>query len=101
MSDPKITEEEVRKVATLARLALGDDEIGAMRSQLDAILGYTAELDSLDVSEVDPTFHSIPIDTPLRPDKVDRCTPRREALAAAPATEAGGFSVPRVLELDG
>ena len=101
MSDTKISDEQVRKVASLARLALDDDEVADLRSQLDSILAYMAELDALDVTDVEPTFHSIPIDVPLRPDKVDRCLPRHEVLKAAPSTDAGGFAVPRVLEVDG
>lgn len=101
MSKPKITLKEVRGVAELARLALSDDEIKAVQGQLDAILGYMAELDALDVTDVPPTFHSIPMVAPLRPDLLDRCASRDEVLAAAPASEAGAFSVPRVMEGDG
>ncbi len=101
MSDPKITLKEVRRVAELARLALSDAEIRAVQKQLDSILGYMAELDGLDVSEVPPTFHSIPMVAPLRTDQQTRCSSREEVLAAAPATEAGAFAVPQVLEGDG
>ncbi len=88
-------------MAELARLALSDEEIAAVQVQLDAVLGYMAELDALDVSEVPPTFHSIPMVAPLREDLLERCASRDEVLAAAPAAEAGAFSVPRVMEGDG
>ncbi len=100
MSDPKITREEVRHVAALARLALSEEEVGRMQTTLDAILGYVAELDGLDLEGVEPTFHAVPMTAPLRADAVLPSLPRDEALAAAPAVEAGGFSVPRVLEGD-
>jgi aspartyl-tRNA(Asn)/glutamyl-tRNA(Gln) amidotransferase subunit C len=100
MAEPKLTLDEVRRVARLARLALTDAEAETMRAQLEHILGYMAELDAVDVSAVEPTYHAIPLDAPLRPDVVRPGLPREEALAAAPATEAGGFAVPKVLEGD-
>lgn len=101
MAEPKLTLAEVRKVAHLARLALSDDEVEPMRAQLAEILEYMAELDAIDVASVEPTYHSIPMDAPLRRDVARPCLPREEALAAAPAAEAGGFAVPKVLEGEG
>ncbi len=98
MGDPKITRDEVRHVAGLARLALRDDEIGRMQTTLDAILGYVAELEAIDLTGVEPTFHAVPLRGRFREDEVLPSLPREEALAAAPASEAGGFAVPRVLE---
>lgn len=98
MSSAKIDEATVRKVAQLARLALSDEEAARMRAQLDAILGYVASLDALDVRDVEPTFHAVPMDAPLRADVVRDSVSRDELLAAAPKSEAGGFAVPRVLE---
>jgi aspartyl-tRNA(Asn)/glutamyl-tRNA(Gln) amidotransferase subunit C len=98
MSDPKITRDEVRHVAALARLALTEDEVERMQVTLDAILGYVAELEGLDLDGVAPTFHAVPMSATLRPDRVHESLSRDEALASAPAAEAGGFSVPRVLE---
>jgi aspartyl-tRNA(Asn)/glutamyl-tRNA(Gln) amidotransferase subunit C len=100
MAEPKITLEQVLHVAKLARLTLSDPEARRMQEQLDAILGYMAGLDELDVSEVPPTFHSIPMDAPLRPDVPERCSDRSETLAQAPASEGGGYAVPLVLEVD-
>jgi aspartyl-tRNA(Asn)/glutamyl-tRNA(Gln) amidotransferase subunit C len=100
MADEKITLEQVLHVAKLARLTLSDEEARQMQKQLDAILGYMAGLDEIDVSNVPPTFHSIPMDAPLRPDVPERCSDRSEILAQAPETEAGGFAVPLVLEVE-
>jgi aspartyl-tRNA(Asn)/glutamyl-tRNA(Gln) amidotransferase subunit C len=101
MADPKITLEEVLHVARLARLTLSDTEAREMQAQLDAILGYMEGLDELDVSDVPPTFHSIPMDAPMRPDVPERCSDRAEILQQAPASQSGGFAVPLVLEVDG
>ena len=100
MADAKITLEQVLHVAKLARLSLSDDEARQMQAQLDAILEYMEGLDELDVAEVPPTFHSIPMRAPLRPDVVDRCSDRAETLAQAPESEGGGYAVPLVLEVD-
>lgn len=100
MGDPKITLDEVQRVAKLARMKLSTDEANEMQAQLDSILGYIAELDALDVSNVEPTFHSIPMDAPLRPDIPVPCSDRAEVLAEAPESDAGGFAVPLVLEVD-
>lgn len=100
MADAKITLEQVLHVAKLARLALSEDEARQMQAQLDAILEYMEGLDELDVSDVPPTFHSIPMSAPLRRDVPVRCSDRSETLAQAPESEAGGFAVPLVLEVD-
>jgi len=101
MADAKITLEQVLHVAKLARLKLSDEEAVQMQKQLDAILGFMAGLDELDVSDVPPTFHSIPMDAPMRPDVPERCSDRSEILAQAPESDEGGFAVPLVLEVDG
>jgi aspartyl-tRNA(Asn)/glutamyl-tRNA(Gln) amidotransferase subunit C len=100
MAEEKITLEQVLHVAKLAMLKLSDDEARQMQKQLDAILAYMDGLDELDVSDVPPTFHSIPMDAPMRPDVVDRCANRSEILEQAPQSDEGGFSVPLVLEVD-
>jgi len=101
MSNPRITKEEVRHVAALARLSLTEDEIETMRSQLDSILDYMASLDELDVADVEPTFHSVADQTPLRADQTRPSMLRSEALRAAPSAKQGGFAVPLVLEGEG
>jgi aspartyl-tRNA(Asn)/glutamyl-tRNA(Gln) amidotransferase subunit C len=98
MADARITLEQVLHVAKLARLTLSDEEARQMQKQLDAILGYMEGLDELDVSDVAPTFHSIPMNAPMRRDVPTRCSDRSEILAQAPESEAGGFAVPLVLE---
>ena len=100
MADAKISLEQVLHVAKLARLALADDEAQEMQAQLDAILEYMQDLDELDVSDVPPTLHSIPMNAPLRADVPARCIHRSETLAQAPQSESGGYAVPLVLEVD-
>jgi aspartyl-tRNA(Asn)/glutamyl-tRNA(Gln) amidotransferase subunit C len=98
MSESVITLQQVRHVAELGRLELDDAELETMRAQLDAVLGYMAKLKELEVSGVEPTFYSIEMEAPLRPDRVKPSLPREEAMRAAPAEKEGGFAVPRVIE---
>jgi aspartyl-tRNA(Asn)/glutamyl-tRNA(Gln) amidotransferase subunit C len=101
MSSSRITLADVRHVAKLAALALNEAEELRMQAELDAILGHMDTLNELDVSGVAPTFHAGVMQTALRKDQLAPCLPRAEALRAAPATEAGGFAVPKVLDPEG
>ena len=100
MADPKISLEEVHRVARLARLALTEEEAEESRARLDAILGYMVELDSLDVGDVPPPYHAVPLDAPLREDVLVPSLAHEEAIAAAPESSDGGFAVPVVLEVE-
>jgi|WetSurMetagenome_2_1015567.scaffolds.fasta_scaffold1698624_1 aspartyl-tRNA(Asn)/glutamyl-tRNA(Gln) amidotransferase subunit C len=101
MAEIKISLEDVRHVAELARLHLSDDEIAVMRGQLNAILEYMASLEELDVKNVKPTFYSVALQAPLRPDAIKPSLRHDEALRAAPAQKAGAFAVPKVMDGDG
>jgi len=98
MSKDHIDQDTVRKVAALARLELTADELQSMQKDLDSILGYVQSLDKLDVSNVPTYVHASQQGTRLRADKPEPSLLRDEALAAAPATHAGGFAVPKVLD---
>ncbi len=100
MSHPVIDLEKVRQVARLARLSLSDDEAEIMRGHLNSILDYMAELETLNVQGIDPTYHAVPMETRLRDDVETQSLMRNEVLAAAPAHDAGGFAVPRILETE-
>lgn len=69
-----------------------------MENELGSILGSMDALGRLDVAGVPPTFHAVAMVTPLREDVVVPGLRREEALAAAAKTEAGAFSVPKVME---
>ena len=94
----KISREEVEHVARLARLDLSEEEIDRMTGQLDAILGYVAQLEDLDTTDIVPTAHAVPVDNVFRDDIVSPSLPRDRALQNAPAAADGCFRVPRVIE---
>jgi aspartyl-tRNA(Asn)/glutamyl-tRNA(Gln) amidotransferase subunit C len=93
----KLLREEVERIAHLARLDLGVEEAEALATQLDAILSYVTQLDEVDVSDVEPTAHVIPFDTPLREDQPGPSLDPELALRAAPAREGSAFAVPRAV----
>ena len=97
MKGPRITLSEVRHVAGLARLAVTDEEAERLRGELDGILDYMAELDAIDLEGVEPTFHAVPIDAPLREDVVEPSLATDEALAQAPRAVDSAFALPRVI----
>jgi aspartyl-tRNA(Asn)/glutamyl-tRNA(Gln) amidotransferase subunit C len=93
----RITADEVRELALLARLRLSDEEVGRMTTDLDAILDYVDALRALDTSAVEPMTHAVPFDCPLRTDEVRPSLPVEEALANAPRREESFFEVPRIV----
>ena len=93
-----ITQEDVEHVARLARLELGDAEIERMREQLNAILGYIDKLRELDIANVEPTSHAVPLVNVMREDEVVPCLPQDQMLANAPDRVGELFRVPRIIE---
>ena len=96
-----ISREEVIHVARLARLALTEEEIALYGEQLGRILGHAGRVTSLETEGVPPTAQPIALANVFRPDVPNEpapCLSREEALANAPAVEAGHFRVPRILE---
>jgi aspartyl-tRNA(Asn)/glutamyl-tRNA(Gln) amidotransferase subunit C len=101
MSRARITPEEVRELALLARLRLEDAEVARLTGDLAAILDYVDTLSALDVSGVEPMTHAVPFDCPTRPDEVGPSLPVDEALANAPRREGSFFQVPRIVPAPG
>lgn len=93
-----IDRDEVLHVARLARLALSEDEVEAMREQLSTVLDNVAKIGELDLEDVRPTSHvagdGISAEPALRPDVPRPSLPREVALANAPAVGGEGFLVP-------
>ncbi|MGV0814013.1 Asp-tRNA(Asn)/Glu-tRNA(Gln) amidotransferase subunit GatC [Mycolicibacterium boenickei] len=94
----QISRDEVAHLARLARLALTDNELDSFAGQLDAILGHVSQIQSVDVTGVEPTDNPLKDVNVSRPDVVVPCLTQEEALAAAPRAEDGRFAVPRILE---
>jgi aspartyl-tRNA(Asn)/glutamyl-tRNA(Gln) amidotransferase subunit C len=97
MSESRLTPDEVRELALLARLALSEQEVTRMTGDLGAILTYVDALRELDTTGVEPMTHAVPFDCPLRDDVVQPSLPVDAALANAPRREASFFQVPRIV----
>ena len=92
------TDLDVKYVAHLARLSLTADEEQKFQAQLGQVLGYIEKLNQLDVSNVDPTAHAVPLVNVTRPDEVRPSISNEEALKNAPAKANGLFVVPKIVE---
>jgi aspartyl-tRNA(Asn)/glutamyl-tRNA(Gln) amidotransferase subunit C len=98
----RISEDEVRQTALLARLELSDGEVKQLARELDAILGYMQSLATLDVSRVEPTTHAVPLELGLRADELEALSPQLtvdQALSDAPARRGSFFEVPKIIEV--
>ena len=98
MPSDRITRADVEHVARLARLALTDEEIERFTEQLGTILEHAADVAALDLADVSPTAHPLPLVNVLRPDEVRPGVDRAEVLAQAPAVEDDRFRVPRIMD---
>jgi aspartyl-tRNA(Asn)/glutamyl-tRNA(Gln) amidotransferase subunit C len=96
----RITTAEVVHVARLARLALSPDEIERTTVQLGAMLDHFADIDELDLADVEPMTQPFPLTNVLRDDVVEPGLDRDEVLAAAPDADDGRFRVPPILGLE-
>ena len=93
----------VAKIAALARISLGDDELEAMAPELNAILGFVEQLGEVDVTGIEPMTAVIENHLRLREDVIDADPltgggKRDDVLANAPAAEHGFYGVPKVIE---
>ena len=94
----RIGREEALRFAQLARIRLSDAEADALARDLDAILGYVAELEALDTEGVEPTSCVLPRETPMRADEPVPSLDPEAVLGRAPLRAGTSFAVPRVLE---
>jgi aspartyl-tRNA(Asn)/glutamyl-tRNA(Gln) amidotransferase subunit C len=93
----KITTDDVRKVATLARLDLPEEKIATYTGQLERILDYVAQLESVDTAGVPPTTRAVEVVNVTRDDVVTPTDVREQLLNEAPQREGDFFRVPKIL----
>ena len=94
----KLSLEEVRHVAALARLRLSPAEEERCARQLSAVLEYVSTLDELDTSQIAPTAHAADLPLLWREDVVAPSLPPEAALANAPQKADTAVVVPRIIE---
>jgi aspartyl-tRNA(Asn)/glutamyl-tRNA(Gln) amidotransferase subunit C len=88
----------VKKIASLARIAITDEEVAKIAPELDNIMGWIEQLGEVDTSSVAPMTAVIANHLRLRDDVVTDGGKRDAVLANAPQAEHGFFTVPKVIE---
>jgi aspartyl-tRNA(Asn)/glutamyl-tRNA(Gln) amidotransferase subunit C len=93
----------VKKIASLARIAISDEDAQRIAPELDNILGWIEQLGEVDTSGVEPMTAVIPNHLRLRDDVIDADPltgggKRDELMKNAPQSEHGFFTVPKVIE---
>ena len=94
----KITLEEVKRVAALARFQFSPEEAEHLTRQLDKTLQYMEKLDQLDTANVEPLAHVMDIVNAFREDKITQQRNTEALLSNAPARERNFFKVPKIIE---
>jgi len=93
-----LTRSDVAKVAHLARLRLGEDELDRMTARLGVILGYVERLAEVDTDGIEPMAHAVERTNVFREDVETPMLPREAALANAPKSDGQYFLVPQILD---
>jgi aspartyl-tRNA(Asn)/glutamyl-tRNA(Gln) amidotransferase subunit C len=94
----RFTSETIDYVAKLARLAVNSEERIEFANELTGIVEYVEKLNELDILDIVPTAHILPLKNVLREDEVKCEFTREENLKNAPNKKDGCFQVPRVVE---
>ena len=94
----RISEEQVKHVAHLARLAITEKEAKMLTDQLDKIIIYAEQLNELNTDNVEPTAHVLEIKNVMREDRANEGLPREEVLKNAPEHQDGQIKVPGIME---
>jgi len=98
MAATKITLDQVRHVARLARLEWSPEQEERLRADMDEMLSYVDKLNELDTKDVAPTTQVGEAGTPMRDDEMTNQPDAPAMLANAPSAERGYFKVPKIIE---
>jgi len=89
---------EIGLIAELARLSLKPEEKEKLKKDLESILAYVEQLNSVPTRDVEPTSHVLNLENVFREDKIISSEVREEVLKHAPHREGNFFKVPKVIE---
>ena len=93
-----VSNDQVRHIAKLARIAMSDEEIERLAPELNNILGWVEQLGEVNTDGIEPLTAVIDQKLRLRDDAVTEGNIRDEVLANAPEAQHGFFAVPKVIE---
>ncbi|MEC1101090.1 Asp-tRNA(Asn)/Glu-tRNA(Gln) amidotransferase subunit GatC [Bacillus paralicheniformis] len=94
----RISIEEVKHVAHLARLAITDEEAAMFTEQLDSIISFAEELNEVDTENVKPTTHVLQMKNIMREDVPDKGLPVEDVVKNASDHKDGYIRVPSILD---
>jgi aspartyl-tRNA(Asn)/glutamyl-tRNA(Gln) amidotransferase subunit C len=93
-----LSDDQIRRLARLARIALQPGETREVGERLNRILGLVAQMQAVDTTGVEPMSHALDLVQRLRPDEVAESDRRELYQSVAPAVEDGLYLVPKVIE---
>ncbi|MGK2896787.1 MAG: Asp-tRNA(Asn)/Glu-tRNA(Gln) amidotransferase subunit GatC [Candidatus Saccharimonadales bacterium] len=93
----QISRDDVQKLARLSSLALADDEVDGLATDIQNILGYIEQLSELDTTGVEPTYQVTGLENVMRDDEIHHDVSREQLLALAPLSRDDQIQVPKVL----
>ncbi|MEP4147595.1 MAG: Asp-tRNA(Asn)/Glu-tRNA(Gln) amidotransferase subunit GatC [Halioglobus sp.] len=93
-----IEQDEIEKIAELARIRIAEDQIGEVTQRITEILGMVDQLQAADTEGVEPMANPLDATQRLRADEVTEINQRDAFQAIAPAVENGLYLVPKVIE---
>lgn len=94
----RLTEKDVRDIATYAHIGLDDDELAQMTVDLNSIIATLEPITHFELDGIEPTFHPIGgLHNVMREDVVEESFTQEQALANAPKQQDGSFLIPAIL----
>ncbi|MBE4907339.1 Asp-tRNA(Asn)/Glu-tRNA(Gln) amidotransferase subunit GatC [Bacillus luteolus] len=94
----RISIDQVKHVANLARLAITEEEANNFKTQLEAIITYAEQLNEVNTDNIEPTTHVLKMKNVLREDEPKTGLPLKEVLKNAPDSKDGHIRVPSIIE---
>lgn len=98
MKHVEVTEEVVRNIAELVQLKVDDADIQQLTKGMQNILALADQMQAIDTDGIEPVSNPLDASQKLRPDAITEGNQRELFQSIAPATEAGLYLVPRVVE---
>jgi aspartyl-tRNA(Asn)/glutamyl-tRNA(Gln) amidotransferase subunit C len=93
-----LSDDQIRRIARLARIAIRPDESEALLARLNRVLGLIEQMRAVDTAGIEPMSDALDVVQRLRPDEVTEQDRRERYLSVAPAVEDGLYLVPKVIE---
>jgi len=93
-----IEQDEIEKIAELARIRIADTQISQVTQRITEILDMVDQLQAVDTQDIEPMANPLDAIQRLRPDEVTESNRREEFQAIAPAVENGLYLVPKVID---